>query len=102
MNVQGERDYYQQVGRLICAARKAAGLTQQDLADEVDLSRTSITNVENGNQPVSLWLLTLIAAAVNRELAELLPTAGSDLSADLPKDVPARTAAFLRSLGSAR
>jgi len=100
--VATEKDYYRDVGRNIRAARKRAQLTQQDLADEVDLARTSITNIESGNQPVSLWLLTLIAAAVGRDVVELLPSSGELDSTDLPSDVPAKTAAFIRSLEKAR
>jgi DNA-binding XRE family transcriptional regulator len=100
--VTAERDYYRGVGRMIRSARRSAELTQQDLADEVDLSRTSITNIENGNQPVSLWLLNLIAVAVDREPAGLLPSTSDETRAELPRDVPAKTAAFIRGLGGAR
>ncbi len=92
-----EREYYLEVGRKIRTARKRAELTQQDLADEVDLSRTSITNIENGNQPVSLWLLNLIADAVARDVIELLPSTSDDGQRELPGDVPAKTAQLIRS-----
>jgi DNA-binding XRE family transcriptional regulator len=100
-SVSPEKEYYREVGRLIRAARLRAELTQQDLADEVELSRTSITNIESGNQPVSLWLLNVIAATVGRDLVELLPvSAGS--STGLPEDVPPMTAALIRRLESSR
>lgn len=100
--VAAERDYYREVGRMIRVARLSANLTQQDLADEVDLVRTSITNIENGNQPISLWVLRAIAAAVNREPADLIPPLNQTARTDLPSDVPPKTAAFIRSLGGAR
>ena len=46
-----ERDeFYAEVGRRVRMAREAAGLTQDALADQVELSRTSVTNIEKGRQ----------------------------------------------------
>lgn len=48
-------------------------LTQQDLADKVGLTRTSVTNIEKGNQQVSLAMLYRFASALNVSPTDLLP-----------------------------
>lgn len=96
-----EREYSLEVGRRIRDARRSAGLTQEDLGDEVNLSRTSITNIENGNQPVTVGLLYLVAAAVACDPVELLPSAAETRRSALPTDVPPKTAAVIRRLAAA-
>ena len=66
-------DLYGQFGRQFRAARKGAGLTQQEVAERVGLTRTSITNIERGIQHISLRQLYLLAAAVGCHPAQLLP-----------------------------
>ena len=56
----------------IQAARKAKGLTQDDLARLCHVTRTTITNVELGYSDPSLTLLQLIAAHLGMKL-RLLP-----------------------------
>lgn len=50
-----------------------AGLTQAALANAVSLSRTSITNIEKGRQPILLHTLYSIASALNMKVPDLLP-----------------------------
>lgn len=66
-------DLYGQFGRQFRAARKDAGLTQQEVAERVGLTRTSVTNIERGIQHISLRQLYLLAAAVGLHPAQLLP-----------------------------
>lgn len=66
-------DLYAQFGREIRAARSKAGLTQQEIAERVGLTRTSVTNIERGIQHISLRQLYLLAAAVGLHPAQLLP-----------------------------
>jgi transcriptional regulator with XRE-family HTH domain len=69
-----ERDeFYAEVGRRVRMAREAAGLTQDALADRVELSRTSVTNIEKGRQKIALHTLCKVASAVGVEPASLLP-----------------------------
>lgn len=65
--------FYREFGRRLREARRSAGLTQAVLADSVGLSRTSITNIERGNQHIPLHLLPELAAAVGDDVHELLP-----------------------------
>lgn len=65
--------FYENLGRRIREAREAAGLTQEELALRVDLSRASIANVERGNQRVALHKFVELAQALGVEPMRLLP-----------------------------
>src|SRR6266540_2423008 len=67
------RRFYEDVGRRLRRARLAAGLTQQELAVAVDLSRASIANMEAGRQPFPVYTLVLLARALKVPIVELLP-----------------------------
>lgn len=64
---------YRDFGRRLRKARSDATLTQEALGKRVGLSRTSITNIEQGNQHVGLHLLYQLARAVGVPPVELLP-----------------------------
>lgn len=99
--MDAEREFVRALGRRIREGRVRAGLTQQDLGDEIGLSRTSITNIESGNQQASVWLLQLISVALDCSPAALLPTPAEVSHAEFPHDVPPKAAAFLRGLDTA-
>jgi len=67
--------FYKEFGRLLRAARERteSKLTQHELAQIVGLSRTSITNIENGKQHISLQMLFVFANAVGLAPQQLLP-----------------------------
>jgi transcriptional regulator with XRE-family HTH domain len=65
--------FYAEVGRRIRCARERAGLTQDALAAQVALSRTSVTNIERGRQKMLLHTLWGAAQAMGVEPAGLLP-----------------------------
>lgn len=67
---------YQEFGNCLKKARKSAELTQGALADLVGLNRTSITNMENGRQHVSLHVLFRLANALGIHVYDLLPDLG--------------------------
>lgn len=69
-----ETEFYEGLGRRISATRKSRGLTQEELADRVRLTRTSITNIEKGRQKVLSHLLVELSDALNVPLSDLLPT----------------------------
>jgi len=50
-------------------------MSQQAFANAVGLSRTSITNIERGRQPVSLHTLYSMADILRVEVFDLLPPA---------------------------
>ena len=64
---------YVEFGARVRRIRSGAGLTQEQLAGRVDLSRTAITNIEKGKQHVALHQLLDIAAALGVPAQSLLP-----------------------------
>lgn len=65
--------FYRAVGELVRAARSAARMTQAQLADGANLTRSSIANIEAGRQRVPLHVFAMIAEALDTEPAKLLP-----------------------------
>lgn len=53
-------------------ARRESGLQQQELADAVGLTRTSISNIERGKQGLSVDMLYAISEHVNESADVLL------------------------------
>ena len=64
---------YQQIGEAIGRQRKLAGMTQEQLAKKVNISRPSIANIEVGRQAVEVALLYEIAAALGCAPGDLAP-----------------------------
>jgi transcriptional regulator with XRE-family HTH domain len=81
-----ETDFYRQFGNLLRERRRKLGLTQESLAEDVGLSRTSITNIERGEQRVLLHQLYSLAEKLRVSPKRLLP------------DVSSRPAQFERQL----
>ncbi len=65
---------YKMLGLNIAYYRKLRGLTQLQLADRVNISRTHMSNIEAPNMPTSISLDTLmdIAEALEVPLCNLL------------------------------
>lgn len=93
-----------ELGKRIRTARESTTprLTQNALARRAGLARTSITNIETGNQQPTLHALWRIADALGVSPCELLPSwppAGTRPGTSiLPQDVPQGTRAFLERL----
>lgn len=61
-----------QAGRRLRDARKAAGLTQQELADKAGLARMTVVRIENGHQEgANLATLRTLADALGVRLMDL-------------------------------
>jgi transcriptional regulator with XRE-family HTH domain len=72
----GNRDEIcKRFGKLLAGRRTESGMSQEAFAKAVGLSRTSITNIERGRQPVSLHTLYFMADILGVEPADLLPPA---------------------------
>jgi len=65
--------FYREVGQNVRTKREQLGLTQEALASQVALTRTSITNIEKGRQKLLLHTFVDIAHALSVEPALLLP-----------------------------
>jgi len=70
-------DYiYSEIGKRIREAREKKGLTQQELGDLVDLTRTSITNIERGKQKIQIDGLYRFAYSLGVSAFDFLPNEG--------------------------
>jgi transcriptional regulator with XRE-family HTH domain len=63
---------YQQLGLRIRSVREAIGLSQDELAKRIGLSRPSMVNVEAGNQRLMLHSIESIAKALGTTVRHLL------------------------------
>jgi transcriptional regulator with XRE-family HTH domain len=61
------------VGQEVRRARKAADLTQAEVAARLETSPTYVTNVEAGRLNLTLGQLTRVASAIGAELQVSLP-----------------------------
>ena len=52
-------------GMVLLMSREMRNLTQEELAKKAKLSRTTITNIENGNQSIPLDVLFFLAKALD-------------------------------------
>ncbi len=64
-------DYYV-IGQKIRKFRKAAGLSQEELAELVGISSTHMSHIETGNTKLSLSVLVLIAEKLSVRTDDLL------------------------------
>lgn len=64
-------DYYK-IGQQIRKLRKAHGLSQEALAEKINISTTHMSHIETGNTKLSLPVFVDIAAALNVRMDELL------------------------------
>lgn len=65
MEALGEEELRKMFGAKIRIMRKLRGLTQQELANKIDATQSTITNVENGRRAPSLKNLVGFATALN-------------------------------------
>ena len=74
-------DYYK-IGQKIRKIRKAHGLSQEELAEKVNISTTHMSHIETGNTKLSLPVVVDIAAALEVRADDLLdnPTAATTSS----------------------
>lgn len=63
---------YYQIGERIRRFRKARGLSQERLAERINVSTTHISHIETGNTKLSLPVLVDIAAVLGADLDELV------------------------------
>lgn len=80
---------YAAIGERVLGARKHLSLTQEDVAREVGLTRTSITNIEHGRQRIQVHTLYALAEALQVRPEDLLPSARSAVRVALDEDMPA-------------
>ena len=76
-----ETRFYKAFGAKLAKARRAARpkITQDALGAILGLSRTSITNIEKGRQPVQIHQLTKIAEVLRTNAIDLFPPADTHI-----------------------
>lgn len=72
MNVTRSEEY-KKIGLNIAYYRKLKGLTQLQLAEAINISRTHMSNIEAPNMPTSISLDTLL------DIADVLEISAADL-----------------------
>ncbi len=65
---------YKTIGGKISVRRKEKGMGQQKLADLISLSRSSLANIEMGNQQPSIFTIYELCQSLECEITELLPS----------------------------
>jgi DNA-binding XRE family transcriptional regulator len=65
---------YEAIGSRVKQYRNDEDLTQSALAKQIGVSRTSIVNIEGGNQHAPLHVLWDIAESLDRNLGSLIPS----------------------------
>lgn len=80
--------FYSQVGQLIRIERERKGISQEELGRRVQLTRTSITNIENGRQRLLIHTLWAIANQLKVDFSKLLPSIDHGLD-EVLKNLPA-------------
>ena len=75
-------DYYK-IGQKIRKIRKAHGLSQEELAEKVNISTTHMSHIETGNTKLSLPVFVDIAAALEVRTDDLLGSSAATTSSSL-------------------
>ena len=82
---------YRELGGRIAALRKAKGLTQERLAEQVDLNASYLARIEAGARRATLETLLRIAGALGTRIGDFFAPEGDD-------GVPRELRASLRGL----
>lgn len=67
-----DKSFYQQLGRRIAEARKAAGITQVELAQTLGVAQQTLAHYEGGVSRIAVALLPRVAEALGTSVEELL------------------------------
>lgn len=91
--------FYSTVGKKIRQGRIARKITQEELGASVNLTRTSIINIEKGRQRMLLHTLVAIAETLRTDTSSLFPDRKESVTDRLDQMLDARPAteqAFVR------
>jgi len=72
------RSFYTALGQRIAEARQRQRMTQEALASDISLTRTSVVNIERGKQQLLLHTLVQIARALKVSPTDLIPEVSLD------------------------
>ncbi len=71
MSTTSEQKLMKSFGMRVAAIRKSRGFTQQELAENINMSVVAIAYIETGKRWARLGTLTKIANALNVDVADL-------------------------------
>jgi len=66
------RDASAALGRIICNLRRAAGISQETLAERAGLHRTYVSQLERGIKSPTITVLLKISQALNTPLSDIV------------------------------
>lgn len=99
---------YQKLGAELKRLRKSVPLSQEKLAKDIGVERTSITNIECGRQKAPLHLLYQLCQALGVDLVDVLPRNADVSKAEAEQDpmvvvedgikMPPRAAEFFKEI----
>ncbi|MDO8653307.1 MAG: helix-turn-helix transcriptional regulator [Undibacterium sp.] len=78
--LSSEKQLAREVGGIIAIRRKAKGLTQAQLAEQMDIEKESVSRIETGHIAPSLARLAQIAKLLDCEISDLLKISTPDVS----------------------
>lgn len=84
----------QQIGSRVKQARLARHMTQQQLAEEADISVSFLSNIENGRQSMNLRALIAISDALNVSADSLIkevPRTASHIAEEIERELTSCT-----------
>ncbi|WP_271768757.1 helix-turn-helix transcriptional regulator [Aquimarina algiphila] len=69
-----KQSFYKRIGSNIKELRKLKKVGQEDLAGMISLSRSSLSNIEIGNQQPTLHAIYEISIALDCDITDILPS----------------------------
>lgn len=66
-----QHHFYRELGKKVRTFRKASHLSLEELANQSDVSRTTITSLERGNLKISVYLLLRVLMTMGIPAANL-------------------------------
>lgn len=73
MTITEQEHFYSNLGSRIKVARKNAGITQDEVAGRMQLSRASIVNIEKGRQHPPIHTIWEMAKMFEVSISDLIP-----------------------------
>jgi len=93
-----EKLFYRELGETFRRLRIGHSLTQEDVARSLGLTRTSVTNIEKGNQKILVHTLIAAADVFGVEPAELLNAPKISVSISAANDVPQNVKTWIEGI----
>lgn len=84
--------FYKVLGRTISRLRLETKKSQEELAKRVGISRTTLVNIENGTQSVSLHVVIAISQVLRCDLGSMLPAREEYETVDMEDNLPPEAA----------